>query len=150
MQMSFDKVLASLQTVGEVLIKRGSAMGPLVLALLLVPILLLTAWLFRSTFVVLDCPIISLALVVAALWIVMAYLRHYAAFAKNDPDRLQSEEYRYEMARIQTLSGKGLQGAISAENLALADPGENPVEPKSSSQEGEPPISTDIEEENSP
>lgn len=150
MQMSFDKVLASLQTIGEVLIKRGSAMGPLVPLLFLIPIFFGTAWLFRSTFLVRDWSIISLVLVVAALWIVRTYLRHYDSFAKNDPDRLQSEEYRYGMARMQTLSGKGLQGAIPAEDLTLEDPRENPAEPKPSSQKGEPPTQTDIEEENSP
>ena len=99
-QMSFHRVLASLQDIGGLLIKRGSAMGPLVPTLLLVPVLLGAAWLFRSVFVVKGCPIISTGLVILVLWIVVIYLRHYASFAKNDPDRLQSEENRYQTARM--------------------------------------------------
>ena len=83
-------------------------MGPLVPMLLLIPVLLGSAWLFRSTFVIRSCPIISTGLVILVLWIVLSYLRHYASFAKNDPDRLQSEEYRYETARLQMIAAKEL------------------------------------------
>jgi len=138
MDSSFHKALASLQDIGKLLIKRGSAMGPLVPMLLLIPVLLGSAWLFRSTFVIRSCPIISTGLVILVLWIVLSYLRHYASFAKNDPDRLQSEEYRYETARLQMIAAKELPGPIPAEELPLEAPREKP------------PTSTDTDEENAP
>ncbi len=113
-------------------------MGPLVPTLLLIPVLLGTAWLFRSIFVIRGCPIISTGLVILVLWIVLSYLRHYASFAKNDPDRLQSEEYRYETARLQMIAAKELPNPIPAKELPLEAPKEKP------------PTSTDTDEENAP
>lgn len=75
--MRFERVLASLQHVGGLLIKRGSAMGPLIPPLLLSPVFLGAALLFRFTFVIQDFPIISGLLVVVALGIVVHYLFHY-------------------------------------------------------------------------
>ena len=122
-------------------------MGPLVPPLLLSPVLLGAAWLFRSTFVIQDCPVISVLLVVVALGIVVHYLYHYSSFAKNDPDRLQSEEYRYETARMQMIAAKELRYPIPAEELALQEPRENLAEPGPFFEEGIPPASTDSEEE---
>ena len=81
-------------------------MGPLVPSLLLVPVLGFLAWLFLSVAVVGGLPIFSAVLLIAALAIVWSYHRHYAFFAKKEPDRLQSEEYRYEMAQIQMIAAK--------------------------------------------
>ena len=148
--MSFRRVLASLQhlqDIGGLLIKRGSAMGPLVPSLLLIPVFLFAAWLFRSTFVISGCPIISTGLVIGVLGIVFSYHRHYASFAKNDPDRLQSEEYRYETARMQMIAAKELRDPIPAEELPLGGPRESLDAPRPSSEEDEPPVSTDTDEE---
>ena len=45
-----------------------------------------------------------------------------ALFAKNDPDRLQSEEYRYETARMQMIATKEFGRPVPANELPLADP----------------------------
>ena len=50
--MSFRDILGGIQDVGGVLIKRGTAMGPLVPSLLLVPAFIFAAWLFRTTAIV--------------------------------------------------------------------------------------------------
>ena len=104
-------------------------MGPLVPTLLLCPVFLFVAWLFKSTFVVRGCPIISIGLMVLSAAIVIFYLFHYASFAKNDPDRLQSEEYRYETARMQMIAAKELPHPIPAESPSLEEPEENPTAP---------------------
>ena len=122
-------------------------MGPLVPALFLSPVLLGAAWLFRSTFVIQDCPVISLMLAVVALGIVIHYLYHYSSFARNDPDRLQSEEYRYETARMQMIAAKELRYPIPAEDLALQEPRENLAVLGPSSDEHNPPSLTDSGEE---
>ena len=140
-------ILGSLQEVGGLLVKRGTAMGPLVPALMLCPVLLLFAWLFRSTFVVSGCPIISTGLAILSVGIVIFYLFHYASFAQSDPDRLQSEEYRYETARMQMIAAKQFPYPIPAENLSLDDPRENPAVPDAAAEEDAPPALTDADEE---
>ena len=122
-------MLGSLQEIGGLLVKRGTAMGPLVPPLVLCPLLLLFAWIFRSEAVVSNIPIISVALVIAALWIVLDYHRHYSRFARNDPDRLQSEEYRYQTTRLM-IAAKELPHPVPAEELSLADPATNLPEPE--------------------
>lgn len=125
-------------------------MGPLVPTLVLSAVLIIAAVLFRSTFVIEGCPVISTVLLIAALWIVFDYHRHYASFAKNDPDRLQSEQYRYETARMQMIAAKELPHPIPAENLSLDDPRENPAAPDSASEEETQPASPDADEEKLP
>ncbi len=120
-------------------------MGPLVPVLILIPVFLTAAWLFRSTFVIAGCPIITTGLVIASLWIVLTYLRHFATFAKNDPDRLQSEQYRYETRRMQMIAAKELPYPIAAKDLTLEEPGENPAAPDPSPEEDGPPVPTDPE-----
>ncbi len=111
-------------------------MGPLVLPLLLSPVLLFFAWLFESTLVIKDVPVITVACVLAALWLIFNYTRHYGRFAKNDPDRLQSEEYRVEIARQKIyISAKELPDPVSEDELPLADPAPNLPEPEASVQE---------------
>ena len=56
-----------------------------------------------------DIPLITVACVLVALWLILNYTRHYGRFAKHDPDRLQSEEYRQEITRLQmSIAAKGL------------------------------------------
>ena len=59
------------------------------------------------------------------------YLRHYALFAKHDPDRLQSEEYRYETARMQMIASKDLPQPIPEGSALLKESVENPAKPRS-------------------
>ncbi|WP_139369666.1 hypothetical protein [Xanthomonas axonopodis] len=112
-----------LQHASDLLIRRGTAMGPLVPTLFLVPLFLAGAYLLRS--------VVWLAIVLAltAVGIIFEYFRQYSVFAKNDPDRLQSEEYRYEMTKIQIVAGKGLPQPVPLEDLNLSDPTTNPVNP---------------------
>ena len=98
-------------------------MGPLALTLLLVPVLLVSAYMFRSI------EWLCGALVLTSIGIVFEYFRQYANFAKNDPDRLQSEEYRYEMKKIHIIAGKDLPRPIPLEELNLAEPVSNPANP---------------------
>ena len=142
--MSIHNILGSLQEIGGLLIKRGTAMGPLVPSLALCPLLLLFAWLFRSVAVVGNIPIILVVLVIAALWIVFEYLRHYSRFAKNDPDRLQSEEYRYQTTRLM-IAAKELPHPVPVDELPLADPAANLSEPEVSVERPTGP--TDADEE---
>ena len=122
----YHKLAGALHDIGSALVRRGTAMGPLVPSLVaVVPILLLSAWLFRETVVLRGVPVITVGLVGAALWILFDYHRHYASFAKNDPDRLQSEEYRYEMTRVQMLAAKGLPEPLPADSLPLEEPKKN-------------------------
>ncbi|MCY4389516.1 MAG: hypothetical protein OXC18_20665 [Desulfurellaceae bacterium] len=121
----FHKIASGLHDIGSALVKRGTAMGPLVPSLIAVPILLLFAWLFRETAVLMGFPVITVTLVIIMACVLYSYHRHYASFAKNDPDRLQSEEYRYEMTRVQMLAAKGLQEPLPEDSLPLADPTRN-------------------------
>ena len=109
-------------------------MGPLVPSLVAVVPILLFAWLFRETAVLMGIPVITVVLVVAGLWILFDYHRHYASFAKNDPDRLQSEEYRYEMTRVQMLAAKGLPEPLPADSLPLEEPKRNIPEDETPSE----------------
>lgn len=146
--MSFHRVLEGLQAVGELLIKRGSAMGPLVpLIIVLVPGFIVAAWFFRSIAMIKGVPLISVLFVIAALGIVLDYHRRYAFFAKNDPDRLQSEEYRYKTAQMRMIAAKELPNPMPTEELSLEDPEKNLDAPRPSSEEDEPPASTDTDEE---
>ena len=124
----FRNGLAAVQDIGGLLIKRGTAMGPLVPLLLLVPVFIGAAWLFKSVAVVAGVPLFSALFALAPLVIVFYYLRQYASFAKHDPDRLQSEKYRYETQRMQMIAAKDLEHPMPAESLPLADPAENPEE----------------------
>ena len=121
----FHKITSGLHDIGSALVKRGTAMGPLVPLLMMVPILFLFAWLLRETVVLMGFPVFTVVLIVTGVGILYSYLRHYASFAKNDPDRLQSEEFRYEMTRVQMLAAKGLPEPLPEDSLPLADPTRN-------------------------
>lgn len=146
-QMSIRSSLASLQHTGELLIKRGSALGPLIPTLILCPFLLFSAWLFRLVFVIGGCPIISTLLVIATIIVVVNYISRYQSFAKHDPDRLQSEEYRYETARMNMIAAKELPYPVPAEYLSLDEPSENPAAAKPSSERDERPSPTNGDDE---
>lgn len=103
-------------------------MGPLVPLLLLVPVFLGAALLFDSVAVVAGVPVFSALFALIATVIVLCYLRHYASFAKHDPDRLQSEKYRYATQRMQMIDAKELEHPMPADSLPLAAPAENPAE----------------------
>ena len=121
----FHKIASGLRDIGIALVKRGTVMGPLVPLLVVVfPILSILAWLLRETAVLMGFPILTIVLIIANLCILYSYLHHYASFAKNDPDRLQSEEYRYEMTRVQMLAAKGLE-PLPEDSLPLPDPTRN-------------------------
>lgn len=112
-----------LQHAADVLIRRGTAMGPLVPLLLLVPIFLLSAYFFR------DVIAISVVFSFVAVGIVVEYCRQYSHFSKNEPDRLQSEEYRYGMKQMQMISGKELPYPMPANKLNLTKATSNPIYP---------------------
>ena len=132
--MSVHKILNSLglQEISGLLIKRGTAMGALVPTLLISLVLLFFAWLFKSTLVIGGVPLITVACVLVALWLIIKYNRHYAWFAKHDPDRLQSEEYQYKIARLNVITTQGLSDPMPADELPLADPAPNPSKPEES------------------
>lgn len=103
-------------------IKRGTAMGSLVPSLVLVPIFLSFALAFRSS------SLISGFLVIASVAIPTFYLVQFDWFKRNDPDRLQSEEHRQEMTRLEhMISFKGMPYSIPAERLPLEGPTTNPA-----------------------
>ena len=65
------------------------------------------------------------ALCLAAIVVIFGhYLWHYSKFAKNDPDRLQSEQYRVQMQHLQLVAAKDLPEPLPAE--VLDDPTANP------------------------
>ena len=146
--MPFRNILGSLQETGGVLIKRGTAMGPLVPTLIMSVALLVFAKLFESTLVIKDVPLITVLCVLVALWLIFNYTRHYGRFAKHDPDRLQSEKYRSETMRMKMMiAAKELPQPVSADELPLADPAPNLPEPEVSVQEEGSLTSNDIDEE---
>lgn len=138
--MSVHKILNSLglQEISGLLIKRGTAMGPLVPILLISLVLLFFAWLFKSTLViestlVIDgIPLITVALVLVAFCPIIAYILLFAWFAKHDPDRLQSEEYQSKIARLNVITSQGLSDSIPEDELPLADTAPNLSKPEES------------------
>lgn len=143
-QMSFRNILGSLQEIGGLLVKRGTAMGLLIPSLVLCPVLLLFAWLLRSVAVVGKFPVISVALAIAALLVLVDYHRHYSRSASNDPDRLQSEEYRYQTTRLM-IAANELPHSVPAEARPLAKPAANLAAPEVSAEEQTSPSDADEE-----
>ena len=86
-------------------------MGPLVPLLFLVPIFAIFAWLLIDKVVIKGIPVFSVLFFIGIFWIIFGYYSHYSAFAKNDPDRLQSEQYRSEMQQLQVIA-KGWDGPL--------------------------------------
>ena len=147
--LGLRNVLAGVRDMGSLLIKRGTVMAPLVPLLYLAVAFVLLAYPFRSVALVRGVPLFSALLVIAALGIVFSYLRQYASFAKHDPDRLQSEEYRLQTMK-QMIAAKGLRHPMPAESLPLADPTENPAERQSRADGRETPELPSAEEDRKP
>jgi hypothetical protein len=120
-----------LQHSADALIKRGTAMSGIIPTLFLVPVFLGAAWLFRGL-----QPLLVL-FSVSAVGIVVFYLYSYLRFATKDPDRLQSEEYRYGIRRLNLISGTGLREPVTAEELPLEDPTYNPALESGETEKGE-------------
>ena len=79
----YHKLAGALHDIGSALVRRGTAMGPLVPSLVAVVPMLLFAWLFRETAVLMGIPVITVVLVVAVLWILFDYHRHYAIICEE-------------------------------------------------------------------
>jgi hypothetical protein len=98
-------------------------MGPLIPVLLLVPVLVGAAWLFR------DNRLVATIFGLGAIGVIIEYCRQYSRFAKNDPDRLQSEQFRFEMKKIHMIAAKELPYPIPATSLHLPEAISNPAHP---------------------
>lgn len=142
----FRDALIGFRDVGSLLIKKGTVMGPLVPLLFVAFVFVLAAWLFRSVAMLGSMPIFSAVFVLAAVGVVFSYLLIYVRFAKHDPDRLQSEEYRLLKVQ-QMITAKELQHPIPEDGLPLLDSMENPVESLTLDENEEKPESADTEKE---
>jgi hypothetical protein len=118
--MNWKEHLQGFHNAAALLIRRGTAMGPLIPALSLSPAFLLGAWMFRGN------EVLCWFLILAAVGIVAFYFRHYERYAKTAPDRLQSEEYRCEMTRLNLIAAKELPVPMPVEALNLSKPMFNP------------------------
>ncbi len=130
-----SRIAEALQQTGTLLIKRGTVMGPLVPALSLVPVLGFFAWLLADVFVLRGVPVFSTLCFAGIVAVVGVYLAQYIRFAKHDPDRLQSEQFRVQMQQLQMIKAKDLRDYLPAEVLAqptsmLTDKDENVDEQK--------------------
>ena len=126
------EMLGGLHRSGTALIKKGTAMDPLIPMLVLVPILGGLAWLFREVAVVRGVPCFTALFVVGIIGIIGTYLRHYARFARTEPDRLQSERYRVRMEQFE------LQRILAKEGVLPPDAVEPPTaNPVAATEEGE-------------
>lgn len=102
-------------------------MGPLVPPLLLTPNLGGFAYLFRDFAVVGGVPTFSAFFVVGIGIFTVRYLLHYARFAKDDPDRLQSEKFRLGMEQLEVQRVLAKDGVFP--QGALEPPSPNPAVP---------------------
>ena len=132
---SVQQLLGGLHQTGTTLIKRGTATGPLIPVLLLVPVLCIFAWLFRDVVVIRGIPAFTTLCLAAMVAVVGHYLWHYSKFANNDPDRLQSEQYRVQMQHLQLVAAKDLTEPLPAE--VLENPTANPVTLESHDSDGD-------------
>lgn len=131
-ERSLREAVAGLHRTGTALIKRGTAMGPLVPVILLVPVLATLAWLFKDTALIKGVPVFTALSFIGIVGIIVHYLWHYSNFAKHDPDRLQSEKYRSQMQQLQ-IAAKGLREPLPAH--VLEDPIPNPILPDGSTDD---------------
>ena len=148
--LGLRSALSGFRDVGSLLIRKGTVMGPLIPLLFIALVLLLAAYLFREVAVIHGVPVFSAVFGLVALLIVFGYLYHFASFAKRDPDRLQSEEYRLLTSRMQMIAAKELPYPMPAESLPLEAPAENPAEQGTSTENAERPDSTAAKEEREP
>ena len=122
---SVREMLGGLHQSGTALIRRGTAMGPLIPMVLLVPVLLGFAWLLRDMMMIGGVPLFSTGCMIGVVAIVSVFLGQYLSFARNDPDRLQSERYRIRMEQLEIQRIYGKEGALATEELEPAR--ENPA-----------------------
>lgn len=66
----------------------------------------------------------------------MRYLVHYARFAREDPDRLQSEKYRLDMEQLEVQRVLAKEGVLSED--VLEPPSPNPLAPSGETHAEEP------------
>ena len=148
---------AGFRDVGSLLIKRGTVMGPLILSLYLalalfvlaVVLVVLAAYPLRETAVEGVALLLSVVFVLSALGIIIGYYCCYTYFAKRDPDRLQSEEYRL-LKMQQMIAAKDLRHPVPEGTPPLTEPTENPIEPQSRTEGKKITDSTVAEEEREP
>ena len=95
------EMLGGLHRSGTALIRKGTAMDPLIPMVILVPILGGLAWLCREVAVLWGVPSFSALCFVGIVVIIGVYVWHYSRFATRDPDRLQSERYRVRMEQLE-------------------------------------------------
>lgn len=107
----FLKLTKGLKQTSGLLIKRGTALGPLVPTLALIPIFLTAAVVFK------EIPGLLVLFSVFSVIPLMWFLVHYSIFARSNPDLLQSEEYRIEEKRLHLMAAKGLEGPILVDEL---------------------------------
>ena len=100
-------------------------MGPLTPLLVLVPFLIGAAWLFREMGLIHDIPIFSSLFLLTIFVIIGSYVFHYSRFAKKDPDRLQSEEFRVQMEQLEIQRVIAKEGTYDPQVLDPAT--ENPI-----------------------
>ena len=141
------KILAGSRDAGSELVKRGTAMGPLVPLLVLAGGFVVAAWFFRSSAQVHGAPIFSAALIAAALLVAGLYCYQYLWYARRAPDRLQSEQYRIEMTRMKMVAARELPRPSPASSLPMDRSTDSPTErqPPAGGKEG--PESGSAEEE---
>ena len=85
------------------------------------------AYLFRDFAVVSGVPTFSAFFVVGIGIIIAGYLIHYARFAREDPDRLQSEKFRLEMEQLEVQRVLAKKGVLPQD--VLEPPSPNPAVP---------------------
>ena len=141
------RILAGSRDVGSELVKRGTAMGPLVPLLVLAGGFVVAAWFFRSSAQVHGAPIFSAALIAAALFVAGFYCYQYLWYARHAPDRLQSEEYRIETVRIEIVAARELRRPAPVTTLPMDRSTDSPNERLSRAGGGAAPESRIAEEE---
>lgn len=102
-------------------------MGSLIPIMALSPAFGFLAYLFIDVAVIAGIPLFSALFILVAISMPVHYLYHFSSFARNDPDRLQSEHYRIEMRQLQMqlLIGKDIPEPLPAD--VLDDPTPNPL-----------------------
>ncbi len=134
------QMLGGLHNTGTTLIKRGTAMGPLIPVLALVPILGFFSWLFIGEAVIGGVPIFSALCFIGITVIIGHYLWNYSSFASRDPDRLQSEQYRTRMQQLQVqlIVAKDLPEPLLADVLETPTPNPSALEVQDDSEDNSP------------
>lgn len=115
--------LQGLQNAACMTIRRGTAIGPIIPLLLLVPVLITAGVWMR------DHAGISWLMFGTAVSIVAVFSGAFLWLMKNDPDRLQSEDFRCEMQRMHLIAAKELPAPVPMEMLIHPVATSNPAQP---------------------